>query len=72
MATDDGSFEAVFNRLAETVERLEQGGLPLDASIMLYEQGVKLAAACRTMLEQAELQLSRLDDEIGELPDDES
>jgi exodeoxyribonuclease VII small subunit len=66
------SFEETFNQLAEMVAQLEQGGLPLETSIALYEQGVELAAVCRTMLERAELRLSRLDDEIGVLPDDEA
>jgi exodeoxyribonuclease VII small subunit len=71
-ALEEHTFEETFNQLAETVAQLEQGGLPLEMSVALYEQGVRLAAACRAMLERAELQLSRLDDEIGVLPDDEA
>jgi exodeoxyribonuclease VII small subunit len=71
-SSEEPAFEEVFNQLAETVARLEQGGLPLETSIGLYEQGVELAATCRSMLERAELRLSRLDDEIGVQPDDEA
>lgn len=54
------SFEAVYRRLEETVRQLEEGGLTLDESITLFEEGMRLAGDCRTLLDQAELKISTL------------
>jgi exodeoxyribonuclease VII small subunit len=54
------SFESVYKRLEETVRRLEEGGLTLDESITLYEEGMQLAKSCQTLLEQAELRVTTL------------
>ena len=56
------SFEAVYKRLEETVRRLEEGGLTLDESIALYEEGMDLARRCQTLLDQAELRITTLND----------
>jgi exodeoxyribonuclease VII small subunit len=56
------SFEAVYKRLEETVRRLEEGGLTLDESIALYEEGMTLARTCQTLLDQAELKITSLQD----------
>ncbi|MCS7275790.1 MAG: exodeoxyribonuclease VII small subunit [Dehalococcoidia bacterium] len=61
----DASFEALYRRLEEVVQRLEQGGLDLEESIALYEEGMRLAVRCRQMLEQAQLRITRLRDELG-------
>jgi exodeoxyribonuclease VII small subunit len=54
------SFEKVFRRLEETVAKLEEGGLPLEEALALYEQGMRLAQSCQELLDQAELRISRL------------
>jgi exodeoxyribonuclease VII small subunit len=41
-------------RLEEIVSTLEDGDTPLEKSIALFEEGTKLAASCRTHLEEAE------------------
>jgi exodeoxyribonuclease VII small subunit len=56
------SFEAVYKRLEETVRRLEEGGLTLDESIALYEEGMDLARRCQGLLDQAELRVTNLQD----------
>lgn len=57
------SFEEAFARLEETVRKLEAGGLTLEDSLALYEEGQALAARCGQQLEQAELKLRRLTEE---------
>ena len=47
-------FEASLNRLEEIVSELEKGDLPLEQSLKLFEEGVKLARICTTRLEEAE------------------
>ena len=54
------SFESVYKSLEETVRRLEEGGLTLDESIALYEEGMRLARSCQCLLEQAELKVTTL------------
>ena len=56
------SFETVYKRLEETVRRLEEGGLTLDESIALYEEGMQLAKSCQGLLDQAELKVTSLQD----------
>jgi exodeoxyribonuclease VII small subunit len=54
------SFEALFRRLEETVTKLEEGGLPLERSLTLYEEGMRLAQRCQEMLDAAELKVRQL------------
>lgn len=64
MAAEPESFEALYGRLEETVRSLEEGGLPLDDSIALFEQGMKLAKQCRELLDGAELKVTSLVEEF--------
>ena len=54
------SFEEAFKELEDAVHRLEGGGLTLDESITLFEQGMKLAEHCDRKLDDAELKVSQL------------
>lgn len=51
-------FEKNMQRLSEIASRLEQGDLTLEESVALYEEGVKLSAACSQALEQAKLKVT--------------
>jgi exodeoxyribonuclease VII small subunit len=61
-AVDVGSltFDEALAELQKTVGELEQGGLPLERSIELYERGVALHERCAGLLGQAELRVQRL------------
>ena len=54
------SFEENMARLEEIVALLEKGDAQLSQSLSLFEEGTRLAAACRTELDQAEQQVVRL------------
>jgi exodeoxyribonuclease VII small subunit len=54
------TFEAAFQELEETVQRLENGELTLDEAIALFERGQVLARLCDEKLEQAELRVDQL------------
>ncbi|MGD9895135.1 MAG: exodeoxyribonuclease VII small subunit [Dehalococcoidia bacterium] len=56
------NFESVYKQLEEVVRHLDEGGLTLDESIALYEQGMTLAKHCQTLLDQAELRVIQLQD----------
>ena len=47
-------FETALKRLEEIVKRLENGDLPLDSALELFEEGIKLSRLCHTKLEEAE------------------
>ncbi len=57
---EDLSFEAAYQQLEETVRRLEQGDLPIDDMVALFERGMALARLCNARLDAAELRISRL------------
>ncbi|OGP91917.1 MAG: exodeoxyribonuclease VII small subunit [Deltaproteobacteria bacterium RBG_16_54_18] len=60
------SFEEVLRELEEIVNRLEQGDLPLEESLQLFEQGVRLSRSCHTKLDEAQKRLEiLLKDEEG-------
>jgi exodeoxyribonuclease VII small subunit len=47
-------FEECLQRLEKIVHELERGEVPLEKSLMLFEEGMQLSSACRKELEQAE------------------
>jgi len=47
-------FESALERLEEIVQELESGDLPLEQSLKLYEEGIKLSRLCTKRLEEAE------------------
>jgi exodeoxyribonuclease VII small subunit len=49
-----GSFEASYKELESIVQQLEAGDLPLEKSLELYEQGVRLWRECHKRLDEAE------------------
>ena len=48
------NFEESRKKLETIVERLEQGDLPLEESLRLFEEGVGLSAVCKQELDAAE------------------
>ncbi|OGQ75874.1 MAG: exodeoxyribonuclease VII small subunit [Deltaproteobacteria bacterium RIFOXYA2_FULL_42_10] len=47
-------FEDALKRLEEIVGTLEKGGLPLEKSLKIFEEGVRLSRMCNKMLDKAE------------------
>jgi exodeoxyribonuclease VII small subunit len=54
------NFEAALNRLGDIVERLEGGELPLEESLHLFEEGVRLARMAQARLDAAERRVEEL------------
>jgi exodeoxyribonuclease VII small subunit len=65
-AKRDESFEELYRKLEEAVDKLEKGGLPLEQSIALYEEGMELAKRCQTILDRAELRITTLRDSFAQ------
>lgn len=47
------TFEESFGELSSIVERLQQGELPLEETISLFEQGMRLSFECERFLDEA-------------------
>ena len=54
------TFEASLNELEKIVRQLEEGDLPLEKSLKLFEDGVKLSRECRERLTKAERRIEVL------------
>ena len=54
------SFEAIVRGLEDAVRQLEGGELPLDESLRVFEEGVRLARAGATRLDEVEQRVELL------------
>jgi exodeoxyribonuclease VII small subunit len=54
------TFEASLEALEQIVRQLESGDLPLEKSLELFEQGVRLSRECQDRLNQAERRIEVL------------
>lgn len=48
------TFEDSLKQLETIVNQLEKGDLPLEESIKLFEEGIRLSSACKEELDAAE------------------
>jgi exodeoxyribonuclease VII small subunit len=65
-------YEQARDQLADLVKRLEAGGLTLEQSLELWEQGERLAAICEEWLEGARARLAAAITPSAESGDDAS
>lgn len=54
------TFETSLNELERIVKQLEDGDMPLEESLKLFENGVKLSRECRERLTNAERRIEVL------------
>ena len=54
------SFEASLEALEHIVHQLENGDLPLEKSLELFEDGIRLSRQCQERLNQAERRIEIL------------
>ena len=59
-------FEAALTELDAIVKKLEDGDIPLEQSLQLFERGVQLSRFCHARLEEAERRIEILN-ERGQL-----
>ena len=53
-------FERAIEELESIVKRLEEGKVPLEESVAIYERGEALKARCDELLRQAEARVDRI------------
>lgn len=56
----DTPFETALAELEEIVRRLEQGDVPLEESIAIYERGEALKRHCDGLLKRAESRIQKI------------
>jgi len=54
------TFETSLDALEQIVRELERGDLPLEKSLELFEQGIRLSRECQERLNQAERRIEVL------------
>jgi exodeoxyribonuclease VII small subunit len=53
-------FERAIEELESIVKRLEEGKVPLEESVAIYERGEVLKQRCRELLDQAEARVNKI------------
>ena len=64
---EEKDFEQSMQELETIVTQLEKGDLNLDESVKKFEEGMKIAKQCNSMLEKAEKKITILLEKEGEL-----
>lgn len=62
------TFESSLSNLEKIVRQLEEGDLPLEESLKLFEEGVRLSRECQERLNQAERRIEVLLQDAGGNP----
>ena len=60
MAERSKTFEASMERLEAIVRQLEQGNVPLEESLKLFQEGTELVRSCQKLLDDAQLQVKKI------------
>lgn len=60
MSEKSMEFEKSIGRLEEIVKQMEQGNVPLESALQLFEEGTKLVKSCAKQLDEAELKVVKL------------
>ena len=64
------TFEELMQELETIVEKLEKGGLSLDDSTQIYEEGMKVAVEVTKRLTESELKISNIRERYREIFDE--
>ena len=62
------SFERAIEELESIVKRLEEGKVPLEESVAIYERGEVLKRRCEDLLRQAEARVEKITFDAGGKP----
>tara|TARA_Y100001934_G_C12107983_1_gene657127 strand:- start:32 stop:283 length:252 start_codon:yes stop_codon:yes gene_type:complete len=61
------TFEELMQKLETIVEKLEKGGLSLEDSTLIYEEGMKVAVDVTKRLTESELKISNIRERYQEI-----
>lgn len=65
-STKETSFEEAMLELGKTVEKLEEGDVPLEKAITYYQDGMKLSKLCNDKLKQVQEKMTQIINDQGE------
>lgn len=60
MNTENKTFEESMQRLEQIVRAMEQGDVPLEESLKLFQEGTQLVRSCNQLLDEAQLQVTKI------------
>ncbi|RWR15082.1 exodeoxyribonuclease VII small subunit [Siminovitchia fortis] len=60
------TFEEALEQLEMIIKRLEEGDIPLEEALEIYQKGMELSKACHDKLKYAEEKLTKVLTENGE------
>ena len=60
MNTENKTFEESMQRLEQIVRAMEQGDVPLEESLKLFQEGTQLGRSCNQLLDEAQLQVTKI------------
>lgn len=58
MSQKNPTFEENLHRLEQIVRKMEQGEVPLEESLKLFQEGTELVRKCTELLDNAQLQVN--------------
>ena len=60
MNTENKTFEESMQRLEQIVRAMDQGDVPLEESLKLFQEGTQLVRSCNQLLDEAQLQVTKI------------
>ena len=57
------TYEQAYSKLEEILNKLETNNASLDESLKLYEEGIKLYATCKKVLDKAKFKISKFNED---------
>ena len=60
MNKNNKTFEENMQRLEQIVRAMERGDVPLEESLKLFQEGTGLVESCSRLLDEAELQVTKI------------
>ena len=71
MSKKSNTFEESIARLEQIVRGLEQGNVPLEESLKLFQEGTELVRCCGKLLDEAQLQVKKILTDVNGNPVEE-
>ena len=71
MSQKKPTFENNMQRLEQIVRMLEQGEVPLEESLKLFQEGTELVRSCGKLLDEAEMQVKAVTADLNGNPVEE-
>ena len=60
MSAKNPTFEENMQRLEQIVRAMERGEVPLEESLILFQEGTELVRVCSKLLDDAQLQVKKI------------